>query len=280
MLEIPLNNGTLFNPTVTAVDEFGSTTGYDFLTLDTGFPETHGGNAPTYELSYQASDGLITTHEPFWRGVDIYEEMSFLGEVETEHDFADLTGANWPVDADFPCREYVSQIDTQGTDYKIEYRPFQSETGGTYTYFPNVDWAPWPGERTLDEPEFPFRVTGSDVERLLIRFTIAGGRTQGKLKAAQFKVEGIKKTHREILEVATTGTLVDLTGKGFRKIISVSITPALTGSTIGTAGVTGQAYDLLAKQQPGGAGTTYELSGPQVALSDEAGGASVTIEGY
>jgi hypothetical protein len=114
----------------------------------------------------------------------------------------------------------------------------------------------------------------------LIRFTIAGGPVQGKLKAAEFKVEGIKKTHREILTVETTGTLVDLTGKGFRKITSVSITPALTGSTIGTAGVTGQAYDLLAKQQPGGAGTTYELSGPQVALSDEAGDASVTIEGY
>ncbi len=257
----------------------------------------------------------------------------------------------------------MSQLDTQGTDYKIEYRPYQSaiyynpvllagatvtgtggsstttsssvagnttifvqdgdltkfpiassititladnsthittvtfaNAGGTgpdiltlndglpskiksVTYFPNVDWAPWPGERILDEPEFPVTVAGSDVERLLIRFTIAGGRTQGKLKAAQFKVEGIKKTHREILTVATTGTLVDLTGRGFRKITSVSITPANTGTTITQAGVRGQAYDLLAKQQPGVAGTTYELSGPKVVLSAQ-GDASVTIEGY
>jgi predicted phage tail protein len=221
----------------------------------------------------------VTSGHVFWVSTTIYKEMSFLGEVQTRHDFADIAGANWPVDADFPCREYVSQIDTQGTDYKIEYRPFQSETGGTYTYFPGIDWAPWPGERTLDEPEFPILDAGSDVERLLIRFTIAGGRTQGKLKAAEFKVEGIKKTHREILTVATTGTLVDLTGKGFRKITSVSITPASTGSTITQAGVIGQAYDLLANQQPGGANTTYELSGPQVVLSSQ-GDASVTIEGY
>ena len=222
----------------------------------------------------------VTSGHVFWSTTTIYKEMSFLGEVQTRHDFADIAGANWPVDADFPCREYVSQLDTQGADYKIEYRPYSTVIASSVIhYYSGVDWAPWPGERILDEPEFPILDAGSDVERLLIRFTIAGGPVQGKLKAAEFKVEGIKKTHREILTVATTGTLVDLTGKGFRKITSVSITPALTGSAIGTAGVTGQAYDLLAKQQPGGGGTTYELSGPQVALST-AGDASVTIEGY
>ena len=306
----------------------------------------------------------VTSGHVFWSTTTIYEEMSFLGRVETSHDFADIAGANWPVDADFPCREYVSQLDTQGADYKIEYRPYQyidvmsagatiTGTGGSstatssrlagstsiliqdgdrakfpdassisitladnttftttvaqssaaspvydiiildaglpdiqgaVTYFPGVDWAPWPGERILDEPEFPILDAGSDVERLLIRFTIAGGPVQGKLKAAEFKIEGIKKTHREILTVGISGTVVDLTGRGFRKITSISATPA-NSADLTQSGVTCEAFDLLAKHQPDGGGTAYELSGPTILMHNHSNAtieadASVTIEGY
>ena len=152
----------------------------------------------------------------FW-DLTTYDEMSFVGHVQMVNDFADVSNPNtWPVDDDFPCRQYVSLVETEGSDYKLEYRPynFWSDTTG-YSYVAGTDWSPWPGERILDEPEFPYLVGASTRERLLIRFTISGGNIQGKLKAAEFKIEGIKKTHREIIAVGTSGTVVDLTGKGF-----------------------------------------------------------------
>jgi hypothetical protein len=225
-----------------------------------------------------------TDTDIFW-GLVIYKEMSYLGHVEVRDDFADVRApTTWPVDDDFPCRQYVSQVETEGADYKLEYRPYMSYSSSTgYVYFPDADWAPWPGERTLEAPEYGVTVGGALVEQLLIRFTISGGKIQGKLKAAEFKVEGLRKFHRELVAVAGAGTTVDLTGKGFRKITSVSITPASTGAT-SQAGVTGQAYSLDANHQPDGAGTTYELTGPTIKLDKSeiayAGDASVLIEGY
>ena len=83
---------------------------------------------------------------------------------------------------------------------------------------------------------------------------------------------------------STGGTVVDLTGKNFRKITNVTIN-AINDADSSQGHITGEAYNLLANHQPGGAETAIELSGPTIRLwstfeVETTGTAAVVIEGY
>jgi predicted phage tail protein len=250
-------------------------TGYLVANTDSSGAFWSGGDTATF---------WTTDSADFW-GETIYSEMQFSDDIAVMHDFADVRTPNsWPVDDDFPCRMRVANLNFEGSAIEIHYRTYSAYSELGYTYMMD-DWAPWPGERILEEPEWPSAIGAATQELIRIRFTIASGKTQGKMKAAEFKVEGLRKHHREIVGVASTGgTTVDLTGKGFRKITSITVNPATTSASSQSA-MAGEAYDLLANHQPDGAGTTYELSGPTIKLFDSSGtettgSASVSIEGY
>jgi hypothetical protein len=223
--------------------------------------------------TFWATDATVD----FW-GVSTFKAMSYYQMHQMNYNDSDLF--NWPTNDDLPCRERISELEIEGDDYRIEYRAQQNFINGSFSYY--TDWLPWPGERVLQEAEFPFLLNALPAEKVEIRITISGGTTQGKLKKAVVVTEALDKVHRETVSVATAGTAVDLTGLSWRKITNVTVTP---NNATSQGAKVGEVYALTAKHQPGGSGTAYELTGPTVKLYDSAGiattgSAAVLIEGY
>lgn len=222
-------------------------------------------------------------------GLTTYDEMIYTETVYVNNDVADVVSTgDWPTGADLPGRQRFSEFDVEGSDYKVEYRALKSHDipTGISTWY-QEDYVPWPGERVIHEIEFgieSFFVSGYFLESISLRITISGGAIQGKMKAAKIIVEGLEKIHRETVTVSSTGgTVVDLTGKNFRKITNVTIN-AINDADSSQGHITGEAYNLLANHQPGGAETAIELSGPTIRLwspfVETTGTAAVVIEGY
>ena len=228
----------------------------------------------------------------YWTGIDAtifyglttYDEMEYTQLARISHDPDDTGGLAWPSGADLPGRQRFSEFDVEGSDYKVEYRAVLTHATTPITYY--GEYNPWPGERVMNELEFPSNVVVS--EDIYLRITISGGAIQGKMKAAKIIVEGLEKIHREAVTVSSTGgTVVDLTGKKFRKITNITITASQDADS-SQGSLTGEAYNLVANHEPGGTGTgAWELSGPTIRLWDAAGTeatgtnyASVVIEGY
>jgi hypothetical protein len=240
----------------------------------------------------------VTSTTDFY-GLTVYNEMIYEQDYQTIYDPHDAQSpGSWPGDASVPGRMRFDVFEAEGLDYKIEYRALQSLDFGTgeKTYF--QDWTQWPGERIMQSLEFPWlaiNVAGQvyKYEDIYFRVTIASGARQGKLKAARLTIEGLPKTHRELVTVSSTGgTAIDITsattGKLWRKITNATITAAQDANT-SQGGITGEMYDLLAKHEPGGTGTgAWELSGPKIRLwtansggtIETTGNAVVVIEGY
>jgi len=228
-----------------------------------------GGDAATF-WSATASDD-------FW-GITTYKSMSY----EQAYYIYDRYTAVWPVNDHLPGRQRFKTLELEGSEYTIEYRallhididPFT----GSISYHYN-DWKPWPGIRELQTTEYPFGTDG--YEFAAVRVAIAGGTTQGKIKAGHLITEGLPKTHRETVSVTSGGTTIDLTGEGWRKITNVTVSPTNTADAPQGA-LMGEAYNLNAAQTTT---TPYELTGPSVKLYTSGGAAtsgtaSVLIEGY
>ena len=213
----------------------------------------------------------------FW-GTTLYSEMIYQQNVSLYQ----LDGASWPTTQPLPGRQRLNPLDIEGSNFTIEYAPVISLSVGlggvTYTY---DTYRPWPGVRELQEIEFSIAGAALPFEMIGLRITIAGGVTQGKIKAAHYIVEGLPKTHRETISVSASGSTVDLTGGLWRKITNVTVTPNNTANTAQGA-LFGEAYNLDAAQTTT---SPYELTGPTVRLYNAAGAnatgtATVVIEGY
>lgn len=233
-------------------------------------------NVESTELFWSGGDTATywTGAATFW-GVTIYKAMTY---EENYQIYDEPDNASWPTNDELPGRVRFSELDIEGSSYEIDYAPLVAfdAVSGVSQY---GSWKPWPGRRDLDTIEFP---QWSDVyETSRTRIRIAGGTTQGKIKAGKIVTEALPRKYTETVNVGTGGTAVDLTGKRWRKITSVSVTATNTANTSQGA-ITGEAYDLDAAQT-----TTvpYELTGPTVKLFTNtgaafAGTASVVIEGY
>ena len=213
----------------------------------------------------------------FW-GTTLYADMTYLQNAAMYQ----TDGPGWPGSQPLPGRQRFKSLDIEGSNFTIEYAPVISLSVGsggvTYTY---DTYRPWPGVRELQEIEFSIAGAALPFEMIGLRITIAGGVTQGKIKAAHYIVEGLPKTHRETISVSASGSTVDLTGGLWRKITNVTVTPNNTANTAQGA-LFGEAYNLDAAQTTT---SPFELTGPTVRLYDETGAdatgtANVVIEGY
>jgi hypothetical protein len=231
-------------------------------------------------------------------GSTVYNEMVYEQSYNLSYNPHDVYDNAWPGLALIPGKMRFDVFEAEGLDYKIEYRALQNVDLLTLekTYY--QDWTPWPGERIMQSIEFTYLVlsiNGEDIryEEIEFRITIASGASQGKLKAARLIIEGLPKTHRELVTVGSTGgTAIDIssatTGKLWRKITNATVTAAQDANS-SQGGIAGEMYDLLAKHEPGGVGTgAWELSGPKIRLwtsnssgtIETTGNAVVVIEGY
>lgn len=215
----------------------------------------------------------------FW-GTTLYSEMIYQQTVSLYQ----LDGASWPTTQPLPGRQRLNPLDIEGSNFTIEYAPVISIGFNPITFAVSYTYGtfrPWPGVRELQEIEFPLSGASVPLEMIGIRITIAGGETQGKIKAAHYIVEGLPKTYRETISVSASGSTVDLTGGLWRKITNVTVTPNNTANTAQGA-LFGEAYNLDAAQTTT---SPYELTGPTVRLYNAAGEnatgtATVVIEGY
>ena len=217
-----------------------------------------------------------TSSDDFW-GVTIYKTMGY----EQNYAIWDNSPTTWPTLDHLPGRLRFLELDLEGSEYTLEYRPLlavyvDAYGGVSYEY---GTYKPWPGIRELQTVEHPFMALA--YENFSLRIRIAGGTKRGKIKAAHIITEGLPKTHRETVSVASGGTVIDLTGKRWRKITNVSVSPTNTANSAQGA-LVGEAYDLNAAQT---SSWPYELTGPTVRLYNAAGTAttgtaSVLIEGY
>jgi predicted phage tail protein len=230
-----------------------------------------GGSSATFWSGTGSSD--------FW-GLILYEEMTYVQNVS----ILGYDGVAWPTSQPLPGRQRFKALDIEGSNFNVEYAPVLTITVDPSSGFVSYGYdtfRPWPGVRELQEIEFVFPGSVLEYELIAFRITIAGGTTQGKMKAAHYVVEGLPKTHRETLTITTSGTTVDLTGDLWRKITNVTVTPNNTANTAQGA-LFGEAYDLDAAQITT---SPYELTGPTVRLydatgADATGTATVVIEGY
>ena len=229
-----------------------------------------GGSSATFWSGTGSSD--------FW-GTTLYSEMIYQQNVSLYQ----ADGASWPTTQPLPGRQRFKSLDIEGSNFTIEYAPVLTISVHPITFAVSYTYGtfrPWPGVRDLQEIEFPL-AADTTFEMIGIRITIAGGATQGKIKAAHYIVEGLPKTYRETISVSASGSTIDLTGELWRKITNVTVTPNNTANTAQGA-LFGEAYNLDAAQTTT---SPYELTGPTVRLYDAAGAdatgtATVVIEGY
>lgn len=227
-----------------------------------------GGNAATFWSG--------TGSSAFW-GLVTYQSMNYLQNAAMYQ----LDGPSWPTTQPLPGRQRFKSLEVEGSNFTIEYAPVISIGLHPVTFavqYAYDTFRPWPGFRELQELEFPL---AAGFEMIGFRITIAGGATQGKIKAAHYVVEGLPKTYRETISVSASGSTIDLTGELWRKITNVTVTPNNTANTAQGA-LFGEAYNLDAAQTTT---SPYELTGPTVRLYDAAGAdatgtATVVIEGY
>ena len=224
-----------------------------------------------------ASFWSATSSVDFW-GETIYNEMSYEGGYNI---FDNEYNATWPAQDHLPGRQRISELEVEGGNYRIEYRALKvfNLSNPLKTYF--TDWLPWPGERELEAIEYPEQ-TFDNFEGIYVRVTIAGGKTQGKLKKMKIITEAKPKTITlQNTTIPTSGYTADLTGLGWRGITNVTITPTNASNSAQTARI-GEAYNLDAAQT---STAPYELTGPTIKLYNvnnvNAGGtATITLEGY
>jgi len=223
-----------------------------------------------------ASFWSADTSADFW-GVSIYDEIVYK-RVQSIFEY---DGGAWPSGRNLPGRQRFKTLDIEGADFRVEYAPVTAVTVFPTITYTTGEFRPWPGVRELQEIEFPIVGASLDSEIIMFRITVAAGRTQGKIKAARYIIEGLPKSHRETVSVTTSGTTIDLTGDRWRKITSITVTPTNTANSAQGA-LFGEAYDLEAAQTTT---SPYELTGPTVRLYDSGGNAAtgtatVVIEGY
>ena len=140
------------------------------------------------------------TSADFW-GITIYEEIVYK---RVQGIFEYESALTWPVGINLPGRQRFKTLDIEGADFRVEYAPvtaFSVDPFSGTTSYTTGEFRPWPGVRELEEIEFPLLGWALDSEQLMIRITVAAGRTQGKIKTAQFVIEGLPKSHLSLIHI-------------------------------------------------------------------------------
>ena len=258
-----------------------------------GVNELHA-DVESSDLFYRGQDSATFWEDssiPFWTDADgtprtTYKEMSYI----TRYLIYD-EDTSWPTKRYLPGKMLFSDLNIEGAEYAIEYR------GQTTIGDPSVsavsyhsDWLPWPGERNLNELEYPAlsainndgSVTYSEL--LQLRVTIKGGTTRGKIKKARLLMEGTPKVKTDLMLTshpsvpAFTGQY-SLAGEGWRAIIGCVAT-LVSNSSPDQIAKSVQVHSMsVSTTDP------YELSGPTFKAFDEDGThtfavISFTLEGY
>ena len=264
-------------------DTLDSLTNCTVVTVN-GVSELHADQEAS-DLFYRAADSATFWEDQtyFWTDEDgtartTYKEMTYVTRYWVKDE-----DTSWPLNRFLPGKMLFSDLDIQGAEYSIEYKG--QKTVNPFAF--HTDWLPWPGERNLNELEYPI-VTGINPirysEYLYFRVTIKGGSTQGKIKKARLVMEGTPKSLTALAYTshptvpAITGQY-SLIGQGWRSIIGAVTTLVSNGGT-DQAAKTVQVLNMNANST-----NPLELAGPTFKAFDEDGDhtfavVSFTLEGY